>query len=137
VHSAAPGQDVLFKMEDSTNSDVFKESRIVTTAEGAWETLTYNFTAEDSGKYDRIAIIANIVKTNDTEAVYYVDNIRFTTPEDTTDAAPSTAAPTPSLDAANVISIYSDAYTSITVSEFPTEWSGSGFGSSNRRKQYD
>ncbi len=127
VHSAAPGQDVLFKMEDSTNSDVFKESRVVTTAEGAWETLTYNFTAEDSGKYDRIVIIANIVKTNDAEAVYYMDNIRFTTPEETSDAAPIEAAPTPTVDAANVIAIYSDAYTPITVTELPTSWSGSGF----------
>jgi hypothetical protein len=124
VHSAAPGQDVLFKMEDSTNSDVFKESRVVTTAEGAWETLTYNFTAEDSGKYDRIVIIANIVKTNDAEAVYYMDNIRFTTPEEVTEngSAPTAEAAAPTKDASEVMSIFSDAYTDVEGTNFNPNW---------------
>ena len=128
VHSAAAGQDVLFKLEDSTDSDVFKEARIKTTVDGAWETLTYNFTAEDSGKYDRLVIIANIIQTNESQAVYYVDNIRLSTPRETTPvSAPTTAAPTPDVDAANVIAIYSDAYTPIGVAELPTEWSVSGY----------
>lgn len=124
VHSAAPGQDVLFKMEDSTNSDVFKESRVVTTADGAWETLTYNFTAEDSGKYDRIVIIANIVKTNDAEAVYYIDNIRFTTPEEVTEngSAPTAEAAAPTKDASEVMSIFSDIYTDVEGTNFNPNW---------------
>ncbi len=40
---------------------------------------------------------------------------------------PGVAAPTPTVDPANVISIYSDAYTPITVTEFPTSWSNTGF----------
>lgn len=125
VHSAAAGQDVLFKLEDSTNSDVFKESRVVTTAEGAWETLTYNFTADDSAKYDRVVVIANITKTNEAQAVYYIDNIRFTTPEEEpTDngAAPTTVADAPTKEASEVLSIFSDTYTDLEGTNFNPDW---------------
>ena len=37
------------------------------------------------------------------------------------------AAPVPTRPAANVIAIYSDTYTPIVTSEFPTEWSDSGY----------
>ena len=55
---------MLLKIEDSSNSDNFKEATVVTTASGAWEKLVYNFSAEDSNKYDRIVIIAAITTTN-------------------------------------------------------------------------
>jgi hypothetical protein len=57
-------------------------------------------------------------------ATVYIDNLYFSK-----DVAqqPTASAPVPTQDASNVISIYSDAYTSITVSELPTVWSGSGY----------
>jgi len=77
---------------------------------------------------DRSAItqilIDNLVADNASVTVY-IDNLYFYASD--APSEPSSAAPTPSVDEANVIAIYSDAYTPITVTELPTSWSGSGF----------
>jgi len=52
-------------------------------------------------------------------ATVYIDNLYF---YQQLAAAPSTPAPTPSANAANVISVYSDAYTSITSTEWNPDW---------------
>ena len=123
VHSAAPGQNVLLKIEDSSNSDNFKEATVTTTATGAWEKLVYNFSAEDSNKYDRIVIIAAINITNSAETTYYIDNIAFSTPVAVEEVSSPTAAPTaPSLDAADVMSVFSDSYTDVAGTDFNPNW---------------
>ncbi|MGB3991282.1 MAG: hypothetical protein WBK89_01020, partial [Flavobacteriaceae bacterium] len=123
VHSAAPGQNVLLKIEDSSNSDNFKEATVTTTATGAWEKLVYNFSAEDSNKYDRIVIITAINITNSAETTYYIDNIAFSTPVAVEEVSSPTAAPTaPSLDAADVMSVFSDSYTDVAGTDFNPNW---------------
>ena len=123
VHSAAPGQNVLLKIEDSSNSDNFKEATVTTSATGAWEKLVYNFSAEDSNKYDRIVIIAAINITNSAETTYYIDNIAFSTPVAVEEVSSPTAAPTaPSLDAADVMSVFSDSYTDVAGTDFNPNW---------------
>lgn len=123
VHSAAPGQNVLLKIEDSSNSDNFKEATVTTTATGAWEKLVYNFSAEDSNKYDRIVIIAAINITNSAETTYYIDNIAFSTPVAVEEVSSPAAAPTaPSLDAADVMSVFSDSYTDVAGTDFNPNW---------------
>jgi phenylpyruvate tautomerase PptA (4-oxalocrotonate tautomerase family) len=62
---------------------------------------------------------------DDASVTVYIDNLYFYASDVPT--APTTAAPTPEVDAANVIAIYSDAYTPIGVAELPTEWSVSGY----------
>lgn len=123
VHSAAPGQNVLLKIEDSSNSDNFKEATVTTTATGAWEKLVYNFSAEDSNKYDRIVIITAINITNSVETTYYIDNIAFSTPVAVEEVSSPTDAPAaPSLDAADVMSIFSDSYTDVAGTDFNPNW---------------
>ena len=123
VHSAAPGQNVLLKIEDSSNSDNFKEATVTTTATGAWEKLVYNFSAEDSNKYDRIVIITAINITNSAETTYYIDNIAFSTPVAVEEVSSPAAAPTaPSLDAADVMSVFSDSYTDVAGTDFNPNW---------------
>ena len=123
VHSAAPGQNVLLKIEDSSNSDNFKEATVTTTATGAWEKLIYNFSAEDSNKYDRIVIIAAINTTNSAETTYYIDNIAFSTPVAVEEVSSPTEAPSaPSLDAADVMSVFSDSYTDVAGTDFNPNW---------------
>ena len=123
VHSAAPGQNVLLKIEDSSNSDNFKEATVTTTATGAWEKLVYNFSAEDSNKYDRIVIITAINITNSVETTYYIDNIAFSTPVAVEEVSSPAAAPTaPSLDAADVMSVFSDSYTDVAGTDFNPNW---------------
>ena len=123
VHSAAPGQNVLLKIEDSSNSDNFKEATVTTTATGAWEKLVYNFSTEDSNKYDRIVIITAINITNSAETTYYIDNIAFSTPVAVEEVSSPAAAPTaPSLDAADVMSVFSDSYTDVAGTDFNPNW---------------
>ena len=123
VHSAAPGQSVLLKIEDSSNSDNFKEATVVTTASGAWEKLVYNFSAEDSNKYDRIVIIAAITTTNSAATTHYIDNIAFSTPVVVEEPnIPSSAANAPSLSSTSVMSIFSDSYTDVEGTDFNPNW---------------
>ena len=123
VHSAVPGQNVLLKIEDSSNSDNFKEATVTTTATGAWEKLVYNFSAEDSNKYDRIVIITAINITNSAETTYYIDNIAFSTPVAVEEVSSPIAAPTaPSLETADVMSVFSDSYTDVAGTDFNPNW---------------
>lgn len=78
----------------------------------------------DDFNMDRSQVTQLLFDALGTAATVYVDNIYF---YKEIPSAPATAAPVPTVDAANVISIYSDAYTSITTTEFPTPWSNSGF----------
>ena len=53
------------------------------------------------------------------DGTIYIDNLYFYAPVGT---EPTTAAPTPTVAAANVISLYSDAYTNIGLSEVNPNW---------------
>ncbi|MEE4115719.1 MAG: Ig-like domain-containing protein, partial [Marinilabiliaceae bacterium] len=53
----------------------------------------------------------------------YVDNIYFYKDGGGSATEPSTAAPTPDEDPADVISLFSDAYTDVTVDTWRTDWS--------------
>lgn len=55
----------------------------------------------------------------------FVDNVYFWRPPTT----PTVAAPTPTRPQANVLSIYSDAYTNVAGTDFNPNWGQSGFGS--------
>jgi len=54
--------------------------------------------------------------------IVYVDNVYFYNDAAGGGTAPTTSAPTPTQDAANVISLYSDAYTDLATT-WPTPWS--------------
>lgn len=58
----------------------------------------------------------------------FLDNIYFWR----IPSAPPTAAPTPTYPAADVISIYSDAYTNVAGTDFNPNWGQSGFGSATQ-----
>lgn len=52
----------------------------------------------------------------------YLDNLYFSKVPSATIAAPTEAAPTPTVDAANVISLFSNAYTNVTVDTWSAVW---------------
>ncbi|WP_339917821.1 PKD domain-containing protein [Yeosuana marina] len=58
----------------------------------------------------------------DSEATYYFDDIEFVDGGGSSATAPTTAAPTPTQDAANVVSIFSDAYTDLAGTNFNPGW---------------
>ncbi len=135
VYSVAPGQSVLLKLEDATDSSSFEESIVSTTETNTWEELVYNFNPTNSGKFDRLTMIMNQNNANETEVTYYLDNVGFSTPKEVTDdgggndtdpgveaTAPDVSAPTPSIEAENVLSVFSNAYTDIENIDFNPPW---------------
>ncbi|WP_428741779.1 PKD domain-containing protein [Tenacibaculum sp.] len=58
----------------------------------------------------------------DSEATYYFDDIEFVDAGGSVATAPTTAAPTPTQDAANVVSVFSDAYTDLAGTNFNPGW---------------
>ena len=131
VFSPAAGQNVNLKIEDSADASLSTEVMSVTTVAGQWEELSFPFTAGDSDKYERMVLFFNFNGDKDAPTVHLFDDIvlgeAVETPPSVEPEEPTTAAPAPILAESDVISIYSDAYTPITVSELPTEWSGSDF----------
>ncbi|MCY4217289.1 MAG: hypothetical protein OXC92_09930 [Flavobacteriaceae bacterium] len=135
IYSIEPGQEVEVKIEDATDNTKNVVSKVKTTKNDEWEQLIFNFASENSGLYDRIAMVMNHAKTNDAETTYYLDNVAFATPKEVTDdggggdtdsgteaTAPDGPAPIPSLEAENVLSVFSDAYTNIENVDFNPDW---------------
>jgi len=79
------------------------------------ETATYTY-AEDGSYEIRVVAIGAAIATS--ELTQTVDVAKS--------QVPLVAAPTPTVSEGAVVSIYSDAYTDVTLSELPTEWSGLG-----------
>ena len=100
-----------------------------------WETLTFTFDKSLDGKdpangiYGDFALHINWNATTNTYGapdgrVFYIKNLKGLATQPTPDPnAPTTAAPTPpTRNAADVISLFSDAYTDINVGEWGTSW---------------
>lgn len=108
------------------------------TTPGQWQKLTFNFAVPmdgqsiANGEYEKIVFYANwnTANTGFNTAVnfdFFVDNIRaeeaaFTLPP----AGPTVAAPTPpARPVGEFISLFSNAYTNISVAEWSTSWDNS------------
>jgi hypothetical protein len=76
----ASDHTVALKFEDSKNSTINKQVLATTTAANEWQTLTFDFTGTESGKYDRIVLLLDFESTKAGD-VWYFDNIRQTQPE--------------------------------------------------------
>ncbi|WP_304608103.1 PKD domain-containing protein, partial [Lentiprolixibacter aurantiacus] len=110
VWAPTAGTNVLLKLEDKTDAGINTEIGAVTTVASAWEELTFDFDAAESGKYDRIILFFEL-NTNTTET-YYIDDLRlYSGGGGGTATEPTEAAPAPTQDAANVTSVFSNAYT--------------------------
>ncbi|MFZ1748577.1 MAG: hypothetical protein WAU01_00220, partial [Saprospiraceae bacterium] len=104
------------------------EIKVPNTKVNEWEELTFDFSAfinppASEGKLDQIVIFpdfANAARLQDN--IVYFDNITFNKKQATSNI-PTIAAPTPTKNAADVISLYSNAYTNVTVDTWRTDWS--------------
>jgi hypothetical protein len=96
------------------------EIKVPNTVVNAWQELTFNFTAQLQAGYDQIVIFPDFnARTSDN--VIYFDNITFSGGGSATE--PTTAALTPpARDAANVISVFSDAYTNVAGTDLNPNW---------------
>ena len=78
VWSPRVGMPVLLKVENLTNPGTSKEVIVLTTAAGAWETLTFDFTSLDlsGGKtYQKVVFIFDNA-TKGSPTTYYFDDIQ-------------------------------------------------------------
>ncbi|RXG15922.1 hypothetical protein DSM03_103107 [Leeuwenhoekiella aestuarii] len=59
----------------------------------------------------------------DNGGTFYIDNLYFYNASASVADSPQAAAPTPAFDAANVISLFSDAYSDVNMATWRTDWS--------------
>ena len=132
---------LMVKVEDKVNNTAPNAANTQSHTGSGWETLTFSFTtgsdgtATANGDYSRVVFFPNR-KADDSgwadpkvDVTIYVDNITAVKKEVTVnpDPEPSEAAPTPpARDAADVISIFSDAYDDVTIKTLPESWSQHG-----------
>lgn len=80
VYSPSIGTPILFKIEDSENSDNFVEIQATTTVANEWETIVFDLSAVDQSiTYEVIALFFNF-NTSGTGETYYFDNIQLASP---------------------------------------------------------
>jgi hypothetical protein len=102
------------------------EVKVANTKINEWEELTFDFTGKinppsGNGVLGQIIIFPDFnTSGRSADNICYVDNITFNAG---TASEPTTAAPTPTQPSADVISMFSNAYTNISVNTWRTDWS--------------
>jgi len=90
-----------------------------------WEELTFDFTgiigAPSSTGIDQLIIFPDFQQRNQ-DNICYFDNIKFSS-QGPPLAEPMVAAPTPTYNATNVISMFSNPYTNVSVDTWQAPWS--------------
>jgi hypothetical protein len=101
------------------------EIKIANTVVNQWEEITFDISAWVGNEYDQIVFFPDFNLDGRTaDNIIYFDNIDFGngTVVPPTDA-PIVAAPTPTELEENVVSMFSNAYTDVTVDTWATDWS--------------
>jgi hypothetical protein len=104
------------------------EVKVANTLVNQWEELTFNFSSfinppASEGQLDQVIVFPDFDLGGRTQDnIIYFDDITFSD-NGSAPTEPTVAAPTPTQDAANVISLFSGAYTNVTVDTWRTDWS--------------
>jgi hypothetical protein len=140
--SAPVGTKITLKFENAADPGQNIAAETVTTTQNAWEILTFNFAAPTTGvfnpaaTYNKVSIFPAF-SIPDTAAVapsvdtsFYFDDLTYNAIAGSgggtgSGTVPTTAAPTPTVSAANVLSIFnsSGTYVDSNVSTYRTDWS--------------
>ncbi len=133
VWSPTVGTPVMVKVEDKGDPTVSVETLANTTVAGAWDTLIFDFSIERTGTaavnyasvYDKASIFFDFDTSPAEDATYYWDDVFFGGEGGPIGGGgePMTAAPAPTRDADDVISMFSDVYTDVPVDTWRTDWS--------------
>ena len=97
------------------------ELQVANTLINQWEELTIDFTGSIGNTYSRIVVIPDFAARTQDYQIWF-DNIRIPAGNVTPPAVPTVAAPTPTEDSGDVISLYSNAYTNVTVDTWSAVW---------------
>ena len=110
----------LLKFESGLNDAANVENTITHGGTG-WEEHTFELNS--SGQYQDLVLFADGSGT--TAGTFYIDDIEQVAVEvdDTPESAPTDAPTAPTIASADVISLFSDAYTDISVDTWRTNWS--------------
>lgn len=104
------------------------EKKVPNTVVNQWEEITFDFSSYQNppgaeGQYDQVVVFPDFDLAGRTQDnVIYFDNITFNSQGPPLDE-PTVAAPTPTQNPDNVISMFSDAYTDVAVDTWKTDWS--------------
>ena len=131
VWSPHAGIKVRLKVEDFMDATKSVETEATSNMANDWETLTFDFAVQASGtaainlayNYNKASIFFNFGVTGAVagERIYYFDDVNFV--EAIVPSTPTTEPTVPSRAAANVISLFSNAYTNVPVNTWRTDWS--------------
>lgn len=106
------------------------EIKVANTLINQWEELTFDFSGvigDPNNTNIKFLVVFPDFNARTQETVSYFDNITLGSSVGgsggTAGTAPSVAAPSPTLAAANVISMFSNAYTNVPVDTWRTSWS--------------
>jgi hypothetical protein len=102
------------------------EIKVANTVINEWEELTFDFSGQLESGYDQIVVFPDFdLDGRAQDNIVYFDNITFNA-AGSGGNEPTVAAPTPTVDAGSVISMFSDAYTDVVVDTWYTDWSVGG-----------
>ncbi len=117
--------DVGIKLVSTTGWSA-GEIKVPNTKVNEWEELSFDFTSQMSpgeGVYDQIVVFPDFNLDGRTaDNIVYFDNITFNASSGGNTDVPETAAPTPGYAADDVISLFSNAYTNVTVDTWSADW---------------
>lgn len=106
------------------NGEALPEIKVANTLINQWEELTFDFSGRIGHPatlgQDQIVVFPDFT-TRTADQVVYIDNITFSASGPVA-GEPTAAAPTPTLPATDVISLFSNAYTNVTVDTWSADW---------------
>lgn len=97
------------------------ELAVANTVINQWEELTFDFSQVIGNTYSTMVIIPDFAARDEDHTIYF-DNIQIPEGNVAPPAEPEVAAPTPAIDEDYVISLFSNAYTDVTVDTWSTTW---------------
>ncbi len=112
------GADNTLGTGDDASAEVTLNTTLV---QGEWVSVDVSF-AELSSLTSRSNLAQIVFVSDATVSEIFVDNIYFYKGSGGGPTGPTTAAPTPTTDPADVISVFSDAYTNIVDTDFNPDW---------------
>jgi len=112
----------LVDTSDDPNQELLLDLGTVTA--GSWQTVEVDLSAQNTANIDLSTLTQFLIDPSTDGDTFFIDNWYFAKGSPTTPAtAPTTAPAAPTLDAADVISFYSDSYTNIAFGEYFPSWS--------------
>lgn len=117
--------DVGIKFATATGAST-GEIKVANTLVNQWEELVFDFSGKigqpESADIDQIIVFPDFdLNGRTSDNVVYFDNITFS-PRIITTAEPTVPAPAPTAAASDVISLFSNAYTNVTVDTWSAVW---------------